>query len=65
MKSLNQFLEDYAELRAKARAKQQAHLDSVKAGTQAELKRRKDEDDRNQLVHNVRKQVKQEYGIKD
>lgn len=65
MKTFQQFIESYADLRARVRSKQMSHLDASKARTQAELQRRKDVENKKKEVESIRNQVKQEYGIKD
>jgi len=68
MKTLQQFLESYSDLRAKARARQQAHNDASVQRTQAELSKRKNAQrkaDQMKAAYDAAKEnVKKEYGIK-
>jgi hypothetical protein len=65
MKSFQQFIESYADLRARVRAKQMSELDASKSRTQAEVQNRKNAEEKKKQVDTIRTQVKREYGIKD
>jgi len=69
MKTLQQFLESYSDLRARVRAKQQAHNDASAQRTQAELNKRKSAERKAQqqkaAYDAAKENVKKEYGIKD
>lgn len=76
MKTFQQFIESYADLRAKVRAKQMSHLASVKSASQAQVQRttevnaerkatESDQKRVQQIRQDTRNQVKREYGIKD